>query len=227
MGQNKLPKWAKISCQSQLGRHISLRWAKEVLSCSEPIASRVLADLERKGFITTINGHFEPSLQGSALAQATAARPLLRATAERLVSEAIERAKLINADDEWAYRVPKLVLFGSLLGDWAKKHGVTVSKLCYADKLAFVLTPGWLYLPMARATGELAEYMAKSRVRQAGCAAFTETERARLESGDPDLWLQGLQSYTKRWVAQHRDGGADTWTIARGNPPERAWIQTE
>jgi hypothetical protein len=110
---------------------------------------------------------------------------------------------------------------------WAKKHGVTVSKLCYADKLAFVLTPGWLYLPMARATGELAEYMAKSRDRQAGCTAFTETERTQLESGNPDLWLQGLQSYTRRWVEQHRNGGADTWTVARGNPPERAWIQTE
>ena len=60
---------------------------------------------------------------------------------------------------------------------WAKRNGVSVSKLCYADKLAFAMTPGWLYLPMARATGELAEYMAKSRDRQAGCAVFTETER--------------------------------------------------
>ena len=100
------------------------------------------------------------------------------------------------------------LLFGSYWADftlrhsryWAKKHGAAVSKLCYADKLAFVLTPGWLYLPMARATGELAEYMAKSLDRQAGCAAFTETERAELESGDPNLWLQGLQNYTRRWV---------------------------
>jgi len=90
------------------------------------------------------------------------------------------------------------VLFGSFWADftlrhsryWAKKHGVVVSKLCYADKLAFVLTPGWLYLPMARATGELAEYMAKSRDRQAGCAAFSEDERTQIESGDPKLWLR-------------------------------------
>ena len=32
---------------------------------------------------------------------------------------------------------------------WAKRNGVSVSKLCYADKLAFAMTPGWLYLPMA------------------------------------------------------------------------------
>ncbi len=100
---------------------------------------------------------------------------------------------------------------------WAKKHGVRVSKLCYADKLAFAITPGWLYLPMACATGELAEYMEKSRDRQAGVAAFMETERKQLESGDPACWLEGLQSYTKRWVEEHQDGGADTWTVVAEN----------
>ena len=96
---------------------------------------------------------------------------------------------------------------------WAKRNGVSVSKLCYADKLAFAMTPGWLYLPMARATGELAEYMAKSRDRQAGCVVFTETERIQLESGHPAQWLEGLQSYTRRWVEEHQGGGPDTWTV--------------
>jgi len=96
---------------------------------------------------------------------------------------------------------------------WAKRNGVSVSKLCYADKLAFAMTPGWLYLPMARATGELAEYMAKSRDRQAGCAVFTEAERIQLESSHPAQWLEGLQSYTRRWVEEHAGGGPDTWTV--------------
>ena len=110
---------------------------------------------------------------------------------------------------------------------WAKKHGMSVSKLCYADKLAFVLTPGWLYLPMARATGEIVEYMAKSRNRQAGCAAFNETECAQLETGDPAIWLQGLQSYTRRWVEEHRSGGADTWTIYAAQSIEGSRIGEE
>src|ERR1019366_1867105 len=42
---------------------------------------------------------------------------------------------------------------------WAKRNGVSVSKLCYADKLAFAMTPGWLYLPMARAEGGLAAFV--------------------------------------------------------------------
>jgi hypothetical protein len=97
--------------------------------------------------------------------------------------------------------------------NWCRKHGVTVSRLCYADELAFAMTPRWLYLPMARATGELAEYMEKSRDRQAGAGAFNERERAQIESGDPARWLEGLQSYTKRWVEHHQGGGADKWTV--------------
>ena len=92
-----------------------------------------------------------------------------------------------------------------------------VSRLCYADKLVFAITPGWLYLPMVCATGELAEYMEKSRNRQAGVAAFTERERTQLESGVPACWLEGLQSYTKRWVEEHHGGEADTWTVAAEN----------
>lgn len=46
---------------------------------------------------------------------------------------------------------------------WAKRNGRQFSRLCVADKLAFVLTPAWLYLPMTRATGELFEYMLRSR----------------------------------------------------------------
>ncbi len=127
------------------------------------------------------------------------------------------------------------LLFGSLWADftlrhsryWAKKHGVPVTKLCYADKLAFALTPSWLYLPMARATGELAEYMAKSLDRQAGCAAFTDAERAQLESGDPKTWLRGLQRFTRRWVERHRDGEADTWTVIPGTACGASLADTE
>jgi hypothetical protein len=96
---------------------------------------------------------------------------------------------------------------------YARSRGLQISRLCVADKLAFVLMPSWLYLPLARSTGELDEYMTKSRERQAGCSAFTEQERAQIESGDARLWLRGLQSYTRRWVEQHRNGGADTWTV--------------
>lgn len=81
-----------------------------------------------------------------------------------------------------------------------------------ADKLAFVMTPDWLYLLMTRATGEIYEYMAKSRDRQAGAACFTPEESLQLGSAIPRVWLTGLKSYTKRWIEEHRDGRADGWT---------------
>jgi hypothetical protein len=78
--------------------------------------------------------------------------------------------------------------------------------------VAFAITPAWLYLPMAAASGELCEYMAKSRDRQTGNGHFTAEESRKLASSDPRVWLDGLQSYTLRWVAEHRDGREDRWT---------------
>ena len=83
--------------------------------------------------------------------------------------------------------------------------GLPVSRLCLADKMAFALTPAWLYLPMAQWTGELQEYMLKSRERQAGDNGFTADEELLVRSEVPKEWLRGLQSYTLRWVERHRD----------------------
>lgn len=110
-----------------VGRPIALRWVEEVLDCPKPIADRVLADLQREGLITSVDGHLEPSLKGSALAQATAAKPLLRSSAERLVSELVKRATLINANDAWAYRIDILVVFGSFVGGAERPNDVDVA----------------------------------------------------------------------------------------------------
>lgn len=77
---------------------------------------------------------------------------------------------------------------------YARARGLMVSKLGAADKLAFVLTPAWLYLPLARASGELWEYMERSRNRQMGDEHFTDVEWAEVTSTDPPQWLRGLQS---------------------------------
>ncbi len=43
---------------------------------------------------------------------ATAAPPLTRETANRLVADLVHRARDLNADDRWAYRVRVLIVFG-------------------------------------------------------------------------------------------------------------------
>jgi hypothetical protein len=79
-------------------------------------------------------------------------------------------------------------------------------------------SPDWLYLLMTRATGELHEYMQKSRDRQAGTACFTAEESVCLASSDPATWLRGLKSYTLRWIAEHLDGREDRWTSLTATP---------
>ena len=87
-----------------VGRSITLRYVREILRCSDAPASRVLNCLQEDGFVEPVRGHLEPTTKGSALAMATAAPPLRRETAERLIAGLIERARSLNADERWAYR---------------------------------------------------------------------------------------------------------------------------
>ena len=91
---------------------------------------------------------------------------------------------------------------------WAERVGKKYSKLCLADKLAFVLTPAWLYLPMARFSGELREYMRVSGERQLG-GRVSNFELSLIKSRNPQVWLEGLKLYTRRWIEQHRSGFQD------------------
>ena len=109
-----------------VGRSISLRCVREVLQCSESTAASVLVDLQREGLVVQVEDHLEPSMKGSALAQATAAKPLVCSTAKRLVG-VVERARLINADDDWAYRVAMLAAFGSFVAGAERPNDVDVA----------------------------------------------------------------------------------------------------
>ena len=86
---------------------------------------------------------------------------------------------------------------------WAKKRGRSFSRLCVADKLAFVITPLWLYLPMARATGEIKEYMRNAKDTLLKTRRLEPWEALCLQSSDEMAFLVGLRSYTRRWVESH------------------------
>jgi predicted nucleotidyltransferase len=96
-----------------VGRSVTLRYVQEILKCSDSSARRVMKSLEAEGLIRPVYDHFEPSMKGSALAMAKAAPPLRRGTADRLITEVINRARSVNGDESWAYRVRRLVVFGS------------------------------------------------------------------------------------------------------------------
>lgn len=72
------------------------------------------------------------------------------------------------------YRGARLMAdaFGSVWHDFmlyhsrsiARQHRREPSALCHADKLAYPLTPRWLYLAQVNATGEIDEYMANAQI---------------------------------------------------------------
>src|SRR5437868_6582638 len=66
-------------------------------------------------------------------------------------------------------------------------------------------------------------YMDRAAERQAGGDKFTAEESVLLGSHNPNLWLQGLKSYTRRWVEQHRDGRRDTWTQTEKPSTSLSW----
>jgi hypothetical protein len=53
----------------------------------------------------------------------------------------------------------------------ARQYHSEPSALCYADKLAYPLTPRWLYLAQVNATGEIDEYMANANIQNTSRAA--------------------------------------------------------
>lgn len=92
---------------------------------------------------------------------------------------------------------------------YAKREGRSPSQLCFADKLSFALTPRWLYLPMVTATGEINEYLKNAQKADSGHWNPT--------GYDKKLWHSQLCDYMQRWVEEHKDGAADTWTDASRN----------
>lgn len=90
---------------------------------------------------------------------------------------------------------------------YAKSRGGQPSQLCFADKLSFTLTPSWLYLPMVSATGEINEYLKNAQKADSGHWKPT--------GYDKRLWHAQLCEYMTKWVDEHKDGAADTWTDAK------------
>jgi len=60
---------------------------------------------------------YELTTKGNALAQASAAKPISRKTAEKKLQEFMERVEQINQNEEYALKVGRVALFGSLLSD--------------------------------------------------------------------------------------------------------------
>jgi len=94
---------------------------------------------------------------------------------------------------------------------FAKKHNAHYSRLCVADKLSFVMTPKWLYLPMVKATSEVYEYLQIARhSRDKGERFFVADHEDAIEK-----WYHETRTYLLRWAAKHRHMVEDKWSVYR------------
>lgn len=96
----------------------------------------------------------------------------------------------------------------------AKKNGEHYSKLCVADKYAICLTPSWLYVPMATATGEIKEYM--KDFENSNYTSPTFEGKRKFDSRYE--WHKAVKKYVKTWIDEHKDMKQDTWTPISRKP---------
>jgi predicted nucleotidyltransferase len=100
------------------------------LDLSEAQAAELAAELLRLDYIEPTpsdTNYYRRTLAGSAFSQASAARPLTRETARRKLDEFLERVREVNRDDRLAYRVRRVVVFGSYLTERERINDVDVA----------------------------------------------------------------------------------------------------
>ncbi len=122
-------------------------------------------------------------------------------------------------------------IMGKLFGkDWywftllhsrhlAKRLGMKTSRLAMADKLAIAIEPSWLYLPRARLSGEINDYLecaAKCDPFKHGlsedAALCLRVMRVGGLTRSDRLWHVGIRGYMSVWVREHLEGEPDTTT---------------
>jgi predicted nucleotidyltransferase len=107
--------------------HIDVGAAAKVLGMSKRKATKALAGLLGSGLLVEDKGKYTPTLTGRALAAATAAKPLLAKTAERLVNDVLARARLANEADAFAYCVELIAIFGSVASGKERPNDVDIA----------------------------------------------------------------------------------------------------
>lgn len=115
--------------------------AQASLSLNSQDAAEFLSKLVDLGLIEESekrNGYtfFDLTNCGMRLAHASAAKPIHRKTANRLLNEFVERLHTVNATSEYLFQVNEAVLFGSMLSDVDRLGDVDVAidlqpKVCY------------------------------------------------------------------------------------------------
>lgn len=112
--------------------HGSSQFIEQVLNVDAATAVEVLRTLREHGYVEQAAGDspdewWRTTVKGNALAQASAAPAVTRATAARALDDLLQRVREVNADDDLAYVVERVILFGSYLSEAQKVNDVDVA----------------------------------------------------------------------------------------------------
>lgn len=132
--QSELAGYAAIRIRNLLLRHatnLTVSSVSKFMDITQAEAYTLLEALVQKGLIEVKSTEPNPSWcctdSGVQLAFTSAARPIKRATAERLVNGLLDRANVINADDGLPYIIERMAVFGSFLTDKEKIGDVDIA----------------------------------------------------------------------------------------------------
>jgi hypothetical protein len=94
--------------------------AESLMRLNSKQAAKFINDLVALEFIEPTmpfgdEAAFQVATRGHAFSNATAAKPISRGTAERVLGEFVDRVNAVNASKEYAFIVKSAVLFGSML----------------------------------------------------------------------------------------------------------------
>jgi predicted nucleotidyltransferase len=112
-----------VTLRDALKQLVLIEWTddrlKALLGIDEARSDQLCRALLADGYIepSPMDGHYRLTGEGYRLAHATAARPIRRKTADRILEEFLERVETVNRDPELLYGIREVWVFGSYLGE--------------------------------------------------------------------------------------------------------------
>ena len=115
-----------LNVRQFLRRNANLDWnldnLAQALKITPEEAQKLIAELQSQEYIEPSpvdyeTPHWQNTIKGNALANASAAKPVGRAKADKAFAEFMERVNQVNQDPYFLFTVVKVALFGSYLTD--------------------------------------------------------------------------------------------------------------
>ncbi|MEW6624887.1 MAG: nucleotidyltransferase domain-containing protein [Bacillota bacterium] len=119
-------------------KYVQLRdwWTIDFLTArlrvSKSMAKKIINVLVEQGYIEESKRYnrekaWVNTIKGNSLAMASAAKPIYRRTADDILLKFMKRVNEVNTNDKFAFRVEKVIVFGSYLSDKERLNDIDLA----------------------------------------------------------------------------------------------------